>query len=99
MQRFVRVRLGQLALDASPDLAARRFWRRRLAWSGSCQVNALSGLIKATWRLADELGWAKAYDGQYMALAQMLACKLVSVDERRLRGVARCDIAVRPRDL
>jgi predicted nucleic acid-binding protein len=56
-------------------------------------------LIEAAWRVADELGWAKVYDAQYVALAQMLGCRLVSVDERLLRGVARLGIAVRPREL
>jgi predicted nucleic acid-binding protein len=63
------------------------------------QILAPDGLIEAAWRLADDLGWAKTYDAQYVALAQMLGCKLVSVDERLLRGVARLNIAVRPRDL
>lgn len=31
---------------------------------------------------------------KYVALAKILACKLVSVDERLLRGVARLDIAL-----
>jgi predicted nucleic acid-binding protein len=63
------------------------------------QTRTPDGLIEAAWRIADDLGWTKTYDAQYVALAQMLACKLVSVDERLLRGVARLDIAVRPRDL
>jgi len=62
------------------------------------KIQTPDGLIKAAWRVADDLGWAKTYDAQYVALAQMLACKLVSVDERLLRGVARLNIAVRPRD-
>jgi predicted nucleic acid-binding protein len=57
------------------------------------------GLIESAWRVTDELGWAKTYDAQYVALAQMLDCQLVSVDERLLRGVARLDIAVRPREV
>jgi predicted nucleic acid-binding protein len=57
------------------------------------------GLIESAWRVADELGWAKTYDAQYVALAQMLDCQLVSVDERLLRGVARLGIAVRPREV
>jgi predicted nucleic acid-binding protein len=63
------------------------------------EIQTPDGLIEAAWRVADDLGWAKTYDAQYVALAQMLACKLVSVDERLLRGVARLNIAVRPRDL
>lgn len=56
-------------------------------------------LIESAWRVADELGWAKTYDAQYVALAQMLDCQLVSVDERLLRRVARLGIAVRPREV
>ncbi len=63
------------------------------------QIQTPDGLVEGAWRVADELGWAKTYDAQYVALAQMLACKLVSIDERLLRGVARLNIAVRPRDL
>ena len=63
------------------------------------KVRTPSGLIRAAWRVADELGWAKTYDAQYVALAKMLDCRLVSVDERLLRGVARLRVAVRPREL
>jgi predicted nucleic acid-binding protein len=63
------------------------------------QIQRSDGLIQAAWRVADELGWAKTYDAQYVALAQMLDCRLVSIDERLLRGVARLDLAVRPREL
>jgi predicted nucleic acid-binding protein len=63
------------------------------------QTRTPDGLIEAAWRVADDLGWAKTYDAHYVALAQMLACKLVSIDERLLRGVARLNIAIRPREL
>ena len=63
------------------------------------KIRTPGGLIKAAWNLADELGWAKTYDAQYVALAKMLDCRLVTVDERLLRGVARLGIAVRPREL
>jgi predicted nucleic acid-binding protein len=57
------------------------------------------GLIQVAWDVADKLGWAKTYDAHYVALAQMLDCRLVSVDERLLRGIARLGLAVRPREL
>jgi predicted nucleic acid-binding protein len=63
------------------------------------QIQRPDGLIQAAWRVANELGWATTYDAQYVALAQMLDCLLVSIDERLLRGVARLDLAVRPREL
>jgi predicted nucleic acid-binding protein len=63
------------------------------------EIRAPKGLTEAAWDVADELGWAKTYDAQYVALARMLDCKLVSIDERLLRGIARLGIAIRPRDL
>jgi predicted nucleic acid-binding protein len=63
------------------------------------EIRTPSGLTEAAWNVADELGWAKTYDAQYVALARMLDCKLVSIDERLLRGIARLGLAVRPREL
>jgi predicted nucleic acid-binding protein len=63
------------------------------------KIRRPASLIEVAWRVADELGWAKVYDAQYVALAQMLGCRLVTVDERLLRGVARLGVAVRPREL
>ncbi len=34
------------------------------------QIQTPDGLIKAAWRVADDLGWANTYDAQYVALAQ-----------------------------
>jgi len=63
------------------------------------EIRTPDNLIQAAWNVADELGWAKTYDAQYVALAQLLKCRLVTIDERMLRGVARLKIAVRPREL
>lgn len=63
------------------------------------KIRTPTGLIRVAWRVADDLDWAKTYDAQYVALAQMLECQLVSVDERLLRRVARLGVAVRPREL
>jgi predicted nucleic acid-binding protein len=63
------------------------------------QIQTPDGLTEAAWRVADDLGWARTYDAHYVAFAQMLACKLASIDERLLRGVVRLNIAVRPCDL
>ena len=65
----------------------------------SVEIRTPDGLIQAAWKVADELGRAKTYDAHYVALAQLLKCRLVTIDERLLRGVARLKIAVRPREL
>src|SRR5450759_5993590 len=36
------------------------------------------GLIEEAWRIADRLGWAKTYDAEYLALARILKCRLLT---------------------
>ena len=63
------------------------------------ELLAPDGLLEAAWAVADELGWAKTYDAHYVALARLLRCRLVTVDERLQRGIARLGLAVRPREI
>ena len=51
------------------------------------------------WRLADELGWAKTYDAEYLALAELLECRVVTVDNRLRRGAERLGLVVLPTEL
>jgi predicted nucleic acid-binding protein len=51
------------------------------------------------WRIADELGWAKTYDAEYIALARMLECRLVTLDARLRRGADRLGFVVGPTEL
>ena len=62
-------------------------------------IRSPAKLLRAAWDLADEMGWAKTYDAQYVALARLMDCKLVTLDERLIRGIERLGIAIRPRDL
>jgi predicted nucleic acid-binding protein len=56
-------------------------------------------LGETAWRLADELGWAKTYHAEYLALAQLLGCRTVTVDFRLRRGADRLGLVVLPSEL
>ncbi len=56
-------------------------------------------LPREAWRVADELGWAKTYDAEYVALARLLGCRLVTLDGRLRRGAARLGIVSLPSEL
>jgi predicted nucleic acid-binding protein len=40
------------------------------------------GLTVEAWRIADRLGWAKTYDAEYVALARLLKCRLLTTDAK-----------------
>ena len=71
---------GEAALDALERCAVRRAGQRRLG--------------AEAWRVADELGWAKTYDAEYVALARLLGCRVVTLDSRLRRGAERLNLVV-----
>lgn len=56
-------------------------------------------LGEEAWRVADTLGWARTYDAEYVALAQILDCRLVTLDLRLRRGADRLGRVVLPSEL
>ncbi len=58
-----------------------------------------SGHGAETTRIADQLGWAKTYDAEYVALASLLECRLVTLDGRLRRGADRLGLVVTPAEL
>jgi predicted nucleic acid-binding protein len=99
-----------LFADEASSVIHEMVWRREIApergrvmlsriVGSPVELLAPDGLLDAAWDVADELGWAKTYDAEYVALARLLRCRLVTVDERMLRGIARLRIAVRPNEI
>ena len=76
---------AQVALDRLLDAEIERRAPRRLYEEASA--------------LARALGWAKIYDAEYVALARMFGCRLVTLDGRLRRGVARFAEIVGPSEL
>jgi len=57
------------------------------------------GLTAEAWRIADRFGWAKTYDAEYLALARLLRCRLLTTDAKLKRAVATMVNVVGPTDL
>ena len=76
---------AQVALDRLLDAKIERRAPRRL--------------YEEAFALARELGWAKTYDAEYIALARILGCRLVTLDGRLRRGAARFAEIVGPSEL
>ena len=51
------------------------------------------------WRIADELGWAKTYDAEYVALAHVLSSRLLTLDARLRRTASRLVEVLGPTEL
>jgi len=51
------------------------------------------------WELADELGLAKTYDAEFLALASLAGCRLLTTDGRLRRGADRTGLVVSPEEL
>ncbi len=56
-------------------------------------------LTMEAWRIAEEFGWAKTYDAEYVALAKLNECRLVTVDGRLRRGADRLGFVLTPSEL
>lgn len=51
------------------------------------------------WRIAEEMGWGRTYDAEYVALATLLDCRLVTLDTRLRRGADRLGMVITPNEL
>lgn len=56
-------------------------------------------LGREAWRIAEQFGWAKTYDAEYVALAHLLACRLITLDARLRRRAGALGFVVGPAEL
>lgn len=56
-------------------------------------------LSREAWWVAEELGWAKTYDAEYVALARIAGCRLLTRDDRLRRGAVRVVDCIGPAEL
>ena len=63
------------------------------------QLRRHRSLGERAWQLADRLGWAMTYDAEYVALADLLDCRLVTLDARLRRTTDRLGFVVSPLEL
>jgi predicted nucleic acid-binding protein len=73
--------------EVPPDVALERLARIR-----TIPIRLLGDAVlrRRAWELADQLGWAETYDAEYVALTQLQADALVTLDAelaRRVEGV------------
>lgn len=51
-------------------------------------------LRRTAWDIAEELGWAKTYDAEYLALARLTHTRVVTLDARLRRGADRTGLVI-----
>ena len=74
------VHRGELAADTA---------RERLARIQRLPIRLLGDAVlrRRAWDLAEQLGWASTYDAEYVALTQLQADALVTLDAKLARSV------------
>jgi predicted nucleic acid-binding protein len=90
------IRQRQYRADVDDDLA-----EEAIARLGTLAISyaAPGSLSAAAFHLAVGNGWAKTYDAEFVALAQRLACPIVTLDARLQRGAAHLATILAPTDI
>lgn len=63
------------------------------------QRRAPARLHSEAYALAGELGWAKTYDAEFLALARLEGARVLTTDGRMRRGAERTGLVIGPSEL
>lgn len=85
-------------------------WRRDVAHGEADEIlgafedlgvsrRAPAGLHLEAFRVATELGWAKTYDAEFVALARLTQARVLTTDARLRRGADRTGLVLDPSEL
>ena len=77
---YQAVKRGDLTVEAA---------REQLAYIGRLKIRLLGDAVlrRRAWEVAEQLDLATTYEAEYVALAQLQKCTLVSTDKRWLKRV------------
>ena len=76
---------------------AKKDAERRLNYVGRLRIRLLGDRVlqHAAWKVADQLGWSDTFDAEYIALTQLEADALITLD-RQLAGAVKDLVTVAP---
>jgi predicted nucleic acid-binding protein len=80
----------------SAELASAALERLR---AGPIKSRRPAHLLTSAWQIANSLGWAKTYDAEYVALAKLLRCALLTTDAKLARAARDVVQILGPADL
>ena len=74
------VQRGEITEDVARD-TLERIWQMKIRLLGDAVLR------RRAWEVADQLGWPSTYDAEYVALTQLQADALVTLDAKLARSV------------
>lgn len=88
----------------------RALWRREISPEQAAQIRAAFDrldverrsprrLAERAWQIAELLGWARTFDAEYVALADLTGSRVITLDRRMRRGADRLGLVIRPDEL